>query len=233
MTLTFSASKIKTFIECRNRYYWRYIKRLPDTMSLYAILGTSFHKAVERFYTSTDNPYEVYEQTWHRERKVAKLPHDNKLYYDGMDMLDRYPGDNPDRVPTLSEQYFSLSFPNNEAPICQMNGVIDQYYEKKRMVWDLKTAKRKPTVKQLNNDPQFILYSWASERLFGCTPTIVWYHARTADELVADVAGPEKLQSVIDTIQEMIRFHENPQPDIVERTCAFCPYVTQCRGEGG
>lgn len=230
--LKLSASKIKTFIECRNRYYWRYIQHEADPKTIHAILGISFHKAIELYYRYRRDPYQVFDETWTREREAAGLSHDNKLYFDGFDMLEKYPGEDHNPQPSLQERFFTLDFPNKEAPICVINGVIDQVYETEEMVWDLKTSKRKPTVKQLNNDPQFIIYAWACNQLFGYVPKIVWYHARTGEQLVADVHGEEKLQTVIDTVHSIIAFHENPQPEVVTKTCFFCPYVALCRGEG-
>lgn len=225
--INLSASKIKKYLECKNQYYLRYIVFEPDQKNLYAVLGLAFHKAIELYYTSGSDPYRTFEETWHKEREAAQLMHDNGLFYDGYDMLELYPFDG--RRPTSLELPFALPFPSADAPLCIIRGYIDQHYEEARMVWDLKTAKRKPSGPKLNTDPQFILYSWACEQLFGYQPTLVWYHARTGEQLVADVHDREKLDTVIAVVQDILAFHANPQFEAMAKTCFFCPNPMRCR----
>lgn len=226
---TFSASKIKTFLECRHRYAARYIAGEPEQKNLYAVLGTAVHRAIEWYYTREADPATTFEKAWHEERTAAELDHANGLFYDGLDMLELYPF--AERRPTALELSFHLPFPSADAPICMIRGFIDHYYADERMVWDIKTAKRKPSAAKLNSDPQFILYAWACEQLYGEVPTIAWYHARTAELLVADVHGMEKCQNILAIVGEMLAFHANPQLQPVDRTCFFCPTRARCRGE--
>lgn len=226
--LTLSASKIKTFIECPNRYYHQYIRGVPSPKNIHAILGTSFHKAIELYYKHGANPIQTYDLCWNKERTQFRVEHDNTAYYDGLDMIGMYPFG--DRRPDELEKSFTLLFPNEQDPICKIRGFIDQIYFDAKMVWDLKTGKRPPTGKTLSNDPQFLIYAWAAEQIYGFHASAVWYHARTGEQIAADIHGDDKMNNLIGTINEIIAFHEDPKLSVTTKTCFFCPFPQQCRG---
>ena len=45
-----SSSSINTYKQCPRKYYYRYIKKLPDKFNIYAVRGNIVHSALEHFF---------------------------------------------------------------------------------------------------------------------------------------------------------------------------------------
>lgn len=230
-----SANRLKTFIDCKNKYVLKYILGVQEPKNIYAIRGTAVHKAIEMFHKHAANPFKTYEETWHKEMKDANVEHSNKLFYEGEDMLELY--DWADRIPTEIEKYFCLPFPDAQDPIALVEGYIDQLYLNENMsgyirgvVIDIKTAKKKPTKEQLANDIQFIIYNWAFEQLYNMQTHVFWYHARTKEYIEAFVQGDAQLQLVIDAITVYKSFLETADLELREKTCQYCIAPNKCLG---
>lgn len=218
-----SASKIKTFLDCPNRFYYHYIEHIPSPSNVYAVMGTSFHRAIEEFYKSSSDPYRTYITTWDKECARQDVQPNADVYYTGFDLIDLYPF--AEKSPVQSEVEFFLPYPDEENQICSLHGYIDHVYADGELR-DLKTSKRKPSAKALSEDIQFITYHWAYTRLYGSPPTeINWYHARTGDFVAANVS--DNLPILHTAIESVLAFIQNPAP-VAKKPCFFCPY-DQCK----
>lgn len=224
-----SASKIKTFQFCLNKFYYHYIDKQPDKVGIGAVVGTCVHAAVDAYFKSGKPALETYEQRWAQELERNKLEHKHTAYFDGEDMLVDFDWNT---VPTVTEKHFYLPFPSKEHPIANMEGYIDQLFigaegEPDRIV-DIKTSQYRPTQEQLDNDPQFIIYAWAFRQMYERDAKIYWYHARTGEYILADVAGQNKLDAIINAVSDIDQFMKSPEPLQMTKCCKWCPHRDLC-----
>jgi CRISPR/Cas system-associated exonuclease Cas4 (RecB family) len=226
--VTLSASKLKTFSNCPRKYWYDYVERVETKKHPAAVLGTAVHKTIERGYKEETPPLIIYGQEYNAESKRQEMPVVGKIFQDGIEMVARY--DFTARTPQELELEFRLPFPNAAHPLCMIHGYMDQLYD-----WgfvDLKTNKRKPLRGVLDNDLQFIVYTWGFKELTGYDPEAsVWHHLRTGEDLIADTAGEDK----VDLAQRVIeRILESQMTGIYDKNvgdpCLFCPHKEPCLG---
>lgn len=218
MTFTTSATKIKDYMMCRLYYYDRHILKGPQVKDTSAVMGTAIHKAIEDGYRGI-NPVFTYRKTINTELDSAVERGDTinyRLSYN--DMLDTgeqiLAGYDFTRFHIgESERRFAIPLQFVDATI---TGSIDRITND-GIILDYKSAKQPP--KDLNNDPQFTIYTWAYINLFGDWPKhVYWYHLRTHRLYEYDTSHVgEKMNLITDTIQRMMA-------DTFESTdrCARC-----------
>lgn len=224
MMLKVSANRLKIFIECRNKFYLKYILGVEEPKNIYAIRGMAVHRAIEMFYKEGANPFQTYEETWNKEIKEHNIEHSNKLFYEGDAILEIY-----DWAPMAAdtETYFCLPFPDRENPIVLIEGYIDLMYDD--VLVDIKTAKYKPTQAQIAKDLQFIIYSWAAKELYPEKEMrVYWYHARDA-EYIPVVGAEQSIHLVTDSIQKLEQFLQNPILETKTQVCRYCLNPEMCR----
>lgn len=221
-----SASKLKTYSSCGQKYFYQYVEKRDRQDTIPLIMGSAIHKAIEAGYGGED-PMKIYTHEWHKKIANAGLEHNSKAFSKGMRMVLDY---DFSIVPDFIELYFELPFPNAENPICTVNGYIDQGFG-----WglrDLKSSARKPDQLLLDYDLQFILYGWAYEQITGEIPqAVIWHHLETQDDLTADVLGPIKLQHAVDSLSRLVEadrkqnFHRH-----IGFECGWCTFKDICLG---
>ena len=116
------------------------------------------------------------------------------------------------------EKRFKLPYPNAEAPICTIEGFIDcATYD---AVVDYKTGKDKPSVKDVENDLQFIIYHWAYSQLYGYAPDKIIYH-RLRDH--KQIIGREFSYEALDTILQAFLTHQTvPNTELCDDCPMYC-----------
>ncbi len=216
-----SASKLKTYLSCKNRYVYQYVQHIKSEKNIYSILGTAFHKAVELCYREDLEPIAVYEAIWYDELDKAKLQHNQIMFDEGLNMLNIY--DFNLRRPYLLEYEFELPYPI-ENPKYTFVGFIDHIYNDNVIV-DLKTSKTKPSKTKLSTDPQFIIYREVYKNIFQQDPQVFWYHARTADYVEVKPIENMTLDHYFPIIEEMLKTDTLVEKDDL---CYFCPNISQC-----
>lgn len=230
-----SASKIKTFQSCPNKYRYEYVEKIRGPRHPAAAMGTAVHTAVENVYkawrrklTSKD-PVSMFQEEFRLELDKDKADVDtsylNRLLSDGIKMVGDY---DYTRIPKRTERMFNLKFPNEQEPICRIVGFIDHVYS-----WgfvDLKTNSRKPSQDTLDNDLQFILYHWAFEQLYHRKPEkSIWHHMRTHEDIEAHVE--DKLGVAVSAITTLLAAKsENNYPKNIGLTCRWCSHIKDCLG---
>jgi len=224
-----SASKIKTFQFCRNRFYYHYIDKQPDKVGIGAVLGTCVHAAIDSYFKRGEPALQTFAKRWEQELKRNGLEHKHTAFFDGEDILVDF---NWNYVPTETEKHFYLPFPNSTNPIANMEGYIDQLFisdgvEPHKIV-DIKTSQYRPTQEQLDNDPQFTIYNWAFRQMYGEDVEIYWYHARTGEYILADVNDPDKLDRIVEVVKNIDQFLKSPEPSQMKKTCKWCPHRNLC-----
>lgn len=227
-----SASKIKTFSSCERQFFYRYIDRVPTGVGGRALLGRCVHKAIELGFQGRD-PFEVYNEEWMRGvKEVTGTDNMQKLYNEGLKMLDIY---DFDQIPPVEmELGFELPFPNRDNPAVLIQGYIDQIFPGGVLV-DMKTSVKRPQISALKYSPQFVLYAWAFRELYGKLPKVYWHHLRTGEKFLADVQE-DQIKSIIPIVKgleaqikyadEIEQYHRN-----VGFECSFCPFSDICLGD--
>jgi len=220
--LTLSASRIKLYQECRYRYYDRYILGIPDAPNTSALMGSAIHHAIETYYTKGRNPrtsFDRYMQRmldWWVNSGVEHKSYDtfSNLMRIGRESVVTFPY--AGYTPIALEQKFMFNFQD----ICMVQGIID--FETDIGIVDFKSSKKKPSQKELDNDPQFILYTYAYLLKDGCMPeSVERYHLR--DNTVMQFSLKD-LRSRVDTLAAICNTIVNDTfTDITPQTrCKSC-----------
>lgn len=222
-----SASKLKVYQSCPKKYWYDYIKKYPKgPRHQSALLGSCFHTAVQRHHEGTWEIHSVFNTEYDKLIAEEGMTKDLMLWSDGLDMCTIYKS-NVTRTPEISEREFFLDYPK-DTPRYTLHGYIDQLYD--WGVVDLKTNKKRPTQKELDEDLQFIVYAWAFEQIKGYPPEkVIWYQARTGKDIVADVVGKmDRVLATIDKIDESYFLDTYPRNEGF--LCRFCPFNGPCLG---
>jgi len=227
--LKVSATRLKTFAECRNKYFFHYIAGYKEPTNIYMLRGSAVHKALELLYTQGKSPFETYNEVWFDGLKQhPTAQHSTKLFLEGDDMLSRYMENHDDTSGVEAERYFCLPFPDKENPIALIEGYWDLYLPTQTTIIDFKTARNRPTQEQLDNDWQFIIYAGSHQQIYDKPAAVFWHHLRTGEYIAASVHNPQKLVPIVNVIKELETFVENPEALVMNKTCRYCPYVKEC-----
>lgn len=241
---TYSASRIKTYKKCPRLYYHKYIvarsNRPEEDKTVATLMGSALHTAIELRYRSNVNPVLTFQQhmdntieSWEKDGSTIKgMDYYAKSMKTGTDILRAFRWEQFN--PIALEYNFTLPFPNKEAPIVLINGIID-LIDMTGMIVDHKSASALPNQDELDNDIQFILYYWAYDQIHGEYPwKVVWNHLRTGKLIEADITKnyAMKIEQLTQDIQSMLRHstvYARKEMDMFCRT--ICSFYTLCYGE--
>lgn len=219
---TLSASQLKLYRQCRQQYHDKYITpredivRVEDTSGL---LGTGIHKAIELYYKSGKSPAGVFAATvrgtlaeWQDSGVEVNYHYSYaEVVEQGLDILSSF--DFSQFKPLHNELAFNLPFYD----ICKVRGFMDLVTEDDVIV-DFKSAKRKP--KDLQSDPQFMLYAWSFFQMFGRWPkSVLWYHLRTHETFEFKFDWAKFDTVAVQTAREIVT---DDFSDLTGERCAKC-----------
>jgi len=239
--MTISASRLKSFRTCQRQYFYKYVlpknQRPKDQAGISALFGTALHKTIEAYYKdSTINPTFYFQdyllKAVEEQEKIGQVKGAewvNKLMAMGKKILREFDWTRFD--PIQLEFEFLLPYPNKEAPLFYVTGIIDMITRDGRVI-DHKSQSRVPTKDLLDNDGQFILYAWAYQQIYGQLPTaVVWNQLRTGKLVEIDIftGFDQKLTYLVEDIMAMISKTSKTQADYprrqidttCQRECAF------------
>ena len=173
-----SASKLKLYQKCPKMYLHKYRDR-ADSSNIWAIVGTAAHSAIEQYYLYGTSMAQTFMQKLNNvNADIEGYQYFPTLLNDILRGLNTF---NADKYETLKindklqlEQHFRLKYPNDENPICTLEGYIDRLIPDGFI--DYKTGKEKVSKKALKNDLQFAVYFWAYERIRGMRAEKGIYH---------------------------------------------------------
>lgn len=237
-----SASKIKTFRQCSRKFYYTYINK-PDPINhseeknTGALLGTILHRIIEAKYQNPEiDPLALYQ-----EKMLSTLEEWQTLNYtiigeqyfsksmkDGREMLMNF---NWNKFkPIALEHHFDVPFYNGANIIARVVGYIDLIDENKFVV-DHKSQKKTPSVDELANDAQMLLYRYAYNSLYGEYPDKVYWHNLRTGELIdtqVEYAYDTKMLQLSCDIVSMLNSMKNDNAyarinlsDICRKECGF------------
>lgn len=240
---TVSASKIKVYKTCARQYEYKYVipfaDRPADDKNVAGLLGTALHKAIELKYKEDKSPTGTFQTVmtgtldeWENKRyKINALDYFPRAMKVGKEILTKFKWDQ--FTPQDLEYSFTLPFPNPENPIVNITGVID-LVDMSGLVADHKSASVAPIQDELDNDPQFIIYYWAYEQMYGVKPwKVIWNHLRTAKLIEANIEHNYELKiaRLTEDINAMLNNHHYQRRQMDDTCRKKCSFYTLCYGE--
>lgn len=173
----FSASRIKTWMECSLQAHYHYDEHIPSPANAKGVFGTCIHSALELFNNTGDIDAALahFKDLWHNPEKVGApvetLVWPKMTNYGGLrdrgiailkDVASRLQWDSREMI--AAEHRFLVPFGEFE-----LTGVVDLLEIRKSgkgknllRVIDYKTSSRQPTTAELALDVQFTIYVFAS-----------------------------------------------------------------------
>jgi len=255
MTETYSHSRLSTFENCRKKFYYRYVLKLPDdSEGVEAFVGKRVHEILERLYQFIDRGHlPRFEQVIERYKanfeeqydpsriRIVKKGLDKAHYRElGVRCLTHfyrrhYPFDADETLGI--EQH--VSFPLDSAGDYRMQGVIDRIVRTRDGVieiQDYKTGNYVPSQSQLDQDRQLALYQiGVAEQLGHRGPFRLVWHYLAKDRTCTSTRSPEKLdqlkQQVMALIDEIQATEDFPAQK--NNLCNWCEYKSACPLFGG
>lgn len=242
--LRLSVSKTKTFLDCKAKYRFAYIEKLPRKDWEFHIFGKFIHKVLEDFHAAylqgTDDPYsKVMSRVYKAAMEEYRPKMTNEARKEAYEIVDKYlqrvTADTQHVLNVLSvEKNFDFPITDRVA----LNGMIDRIQidpDGLVHVCDYKTVKNK---KYLKNDfLQLLTYAYV---IYSEDPTIKKIRGSyillrhnfeyitkefSLDEILKI---KEKYENYAKMIEEEKLWRPNPTP-----LCNFCDFLDKCpEGKG-
>ncbi len=244
-----SATRINTFLSCKQKYWYNYIKKLPKVSNTSFQLGIAVHESLEKAgnihiakenFTKSDIKLILDK---YRDVSIREGIEDQTIHATGLELVKRRIKNFPigRRILELEKAF---GFKGNPDFITEQGvpliGAIDKLEEiddDTLLVVDYKTSNMVPTTDQLKTDLQLSLYDLVVSTLYPNYTRIVVsldmlkhgeivYSYRTAEERLE---FSTYLKSIYDKITE---FHEKTNENSVKATlntfCGWCDYRDYC-----
>ena len=236
-----SPSKLKTYVECRQRYKFRFIDHLkdlynPNSNTNALQFGSYVHKILE------DG---VEAKSVDELRRLAEELRSNYKFSDKKKeaQLDtilinffKFNAQLEENVST--ELPFEIKMTDDFA----INGIIDRVIKGKTgkyLVIDYKTSKQAASKRSLFKDPQMLMYAYAIHKLYNVpfsSITVSHYYPHL-DKLVAISYGPTQVNAFLRTLKDKIweirkRKAQDFRP-VLNQFCDWCSFKNLCPEFGG
>jgi DNA helicase-2/ATP-dependent DNA helicase PcrA len=249
-----SYSQIETFKTCPLHYKLKYILNIPTPPSASQSFGTSLHAALRDFYNQIKNQkptrkflLDLLKGNWIREGYHSKS-HEERFFEKGVRFLTEYLKSefNPKTKTLLTEQSFTIPFPNTEFKIpsvrpLRIGGRIDRVDELSKGVIeiiDYKTGANVPTQKEIDRDLQMTFYALAAvvlkEPPFNKKPEEVkmTFYYFDNQKKISTIRTKEQLE---EAVKEIFKTREEMEKsDFVcsgSFLCKNCEYKMLCNSE--
>jgi CRISPR/Cas system-associated exonuclease Cas4 (RecB family) len=209
-----SASRLKTFMLCPKKFWYRYFCENEEPANIYTMLGSSVHYAISEYFENGTQPEYSFMQKWDEISSGHNLDTNVSLYRRGLNILRDYRW--YEEKPKFVEFEFNIPYPADK-PFCYINGVFDQVYD--WGVVDMKTNNEKPTKPELDNDLQFIIYHFAYTQLFGRKPQkMIWRHLMTMEDIEVNCDNKEHIlyEAVVSLLNNVYWFRRTG------KHCNYC-----------
>ncbi len=250
-----SASRLRCFAECRLKFYFRYIAKIPSVTSPALLVGTVAHAVLQSWNlkrwrgedASVTTMQQVFEASWvdgcREEEMIWEKPEqEQKEKTKAWSILDHYFANTPiplEEKPEAVEVIVERDLLAHGLP--PLKGVIDLVREGGRIV-DFKTTARTPdaTLAEHQNEVQLGCYALLYREATGHPEGGLELHhlvKTKAPKLVVTNLAPMSA----DQIRRLVRVMESyvagveaedyiPSPGL---QCSYCDYLPECRAWTG
>jgi len=230
---TISESKYQTFKQCRLKYRYRYIDRLPEPKdaNVEALhFGSYIHKILEEgVKTTTKEEFLKIAEETKGSYKVTKK-------YTGKDLvcIDNFLRFNAKLAETVStEQKFEVPVKDD----ITLNGVIDRIIKGKDggyLVIDYKTSKREKTKVELYQDTQLKGYVYAVSKLYNVPFSEIvaaHYYPLTNNFVSVQYSSSQMASYLIKVVDEIWKIRKLKKVEFCASRndfCNWCAYKSVC-----
>lgn len=227
----FSFSRLQLYETCPKRFYYKYIKKLPDDNNSKPLaLGTAVHKALELIVNGTDFHEAV------KEGYIECDFHEEVSLDEIKELVERAPFQ---KLRGKTEKYFCLPFFDGEnSP--KLQGYIDLVNGNE--IFDFKTNR---LMYGVTENHQIALYAWALSELEGYDKvkgSLIFLRFRKES---CSVFGKDMMNEAVEWARELVKqirlkldvieFAPNKQNEVfpyrASSACEHCPFVLQCYKE--
>lgn len=227
-----SHSSISLYLDCPQKYKFRYLDKIPEAPRHFFSFGKSVHSALEYFYgaqllppPSLEEVLKVYKEGWISEG--YKDAAQEKAYFaEGERILKEFYSKHiPNfQLPLYCEYQFNIEVEG--VPVTGFVDRIDKVHGEKLAITDYKTGKSFD-LERVKRDPQLTLYQMACRKTIGMEiDSLTLYHLPSNTAFTVsphDQALEEELRKKIKKVATGIASGEF-DPDPSEQKCRWCDY---------
>jgi putative RecB family exonuclease len=228
-----SPFRLKVFHQCRRRYKYRYVERIPTRPSAHNTVGAHVHTALKLFFDSVPlddrSPQRLVDlllSQWQTNRAGFQSLADEEQWRErAQGMLERF-GEEQDLAaqPLILERHFELTL----NPRLALIGRIDRVDQENGAlhVIDYKTGRQPNEV----DDDQLHLYTVLLERTLLESVARASYLYLEDGKLWSVTPTAERVRASLEAAEEAYRemIAEREYAASVGRHCAFCEYQSIC-----
>lgn len=230
-----SYSSMSLFLECPQKYKFRYIDKIPQKPRHFFSFGTSMHEALEFFYSppgdvplSLAGLIEYYQAHWISEG-YEQPGQEAEYKARGESILTDFYAKHITnfKLPFFTEYKFDLLVAG--VPVTGYIDRIDRVGDKIAIL-DYKTGK--PLAKdRLDTDNQLTMYQLACEELLGMkVESLTFYHLNSCTPFTTSPRSKETIQILRDQVVSVANLISQQAfvPTPSERKCGWCDYKSLC-----
>lgn len=227
-----SHSSISLYLDCPQKYKFKYIDKVPEEPRHFFSFGKSMHSALEFFYgvrmlpsPALEQVLTVYKERWISEGYKDKEQEDQYLK-EGERILKEFYAKHIDRFapPLFCEYQFRIEIEG--VPVMGFVDRIDKLPNEKLAIVDYKTGKAFD-LKRVEKDPQLTLYQIACRQSVGLdVETLTLYHLPSNTAFTVGkhpVEFEEEVRARVRTVSDGIT-KEKFEADPSEEKCQWCDY---------
>jgi ATP-dependent helicase/DNAse subunit B len=226
LSIYISASLLKDFGVCQKRAYYRLYEPTESVASEDGVVGSSAHRLIELFWNAKLCAFTDIEHAFWDEETSVVASKVKPLIESYFELFPENTFKNEDSV----EKHFKLPYKKDVYLVGKMDRVTTDGY-----IYDWKTSKNLP--RDINTDPQFILYYLAYKLMYNKEPLGVAY----VSLLHKKVIWFKPVKSIIDNFENKVipecisviqskSFKRNGLNK--NKACDYCQFKEICWKEG-
>lgn len=224
----FSFSRLTLYQNCPRHFYYKYVLKKPEPVSLPLVLGKAVHKAIER-YVSSDDSFD----------EAIMNGYIESGFYPGLDQKEMvWLVRNARLIKKMgkTEEYFCLPLSSDpDAP--KLQGYIDLQREERVRDWK---TNRKPY--DVTDTKQLPCYAWAMNQMYGyklVEVELYFLRFRKSFKKFFGLAEMEearqwalKLATEINAKLDLLEIFPDKASELfpyqASSLCSFCPFSLEC-----
>lgn len=230
-----SFSSISMYLECPQKYKFKYIDKLTEKPKHFFSFGNSIHQSLEYFCTTPpplltlDQILEYYQKNWISAGYKDKVQ-ENGYFNDGKKILTLFHTKYCLNYSAPFSIEYSFNINIEGVPVTGKVDRIDKLPDGKLSIIDYKTGKALSPNRVLT-DNQLTMYQIACEETLGAEVSrLIFHHLPTSAEQVTGRRSPEQVadfkRQIVDVAQSIVAEKFEPSPD--ERKCFWCDFKKVC-----
>lgn len=225
-----SATSIKDYVECPQRFWYRTHRKETAEPSKYAVFGQIVHEAIEKF--DEPGPAVKWSEAEWDERsmgtfgpKFGKKPPRDFARYLGNYFYTVEPKLKAEKI-DKAEFFFRVAWKNwdGNKPV-EIVGKMDRVIDDK--IYDWKTGTRKPSDLTIQ-DIQFYVYHWAYNEIFGEAPEVYYGFLYKPEIFRVDIKPKLLNDDLPKIVNRLLDDIDRPPYRVFGYQCNSCFYKRIC-----